>query len=102
MWRDLGSMLTKAAIADQSARSAGQAEPTGFAGSLLDVPRIMLPGLASGTVVVGRRDRFEYYEQRIGLLSALVPKVFGMEIAYGGYYAFGFLDATAFAKIKVG
>lgn len=102
MWRDLGSMLTKAAIADQSARSAGQAEPTGFAGSLLDVPRIMVPGLASGTVVVGRRDRFEYYEQRIGLLSALVPKVFGMEIAYGGYYAFGFLDATAFAKIKVG
>lgn len=101
MWRDLGAMLTKAAIADQGARVAGQSGPTGFAGSLIDVPRIMVPGLPSGTVIVGRKDRFEYYEQRIGLLSAIVPRVFGVEIAYGGYYAHGFLDATAFAKITV-
>lgn len=100
-WGDLGAMLTKAAIADQGARVAGQSAPTGFSGSLLDVPRIMVPGLPTGSVIVGRKDRFEYYEQRIGLLSAIVPKVFGVEIAYGGYYAHGFLDASAFAKITI-
>ena len=100
-WRDLGAMLTKAAISANGDKTAGQSDPTGFEGSLLDVPRIMVPGLPAGTVIVGRKDRFEYYEQRIGLLSAIVPKVFGMEIAYGGYYAYGFLDATAFCKITV-
>jgi len=27
--------------------------------------------------------------------------VFGVEVAYGGYAAWGFLDATAFAKVTV-
>ena len=99
MWRDLGAALTKRAINDRSNQSAGDASPTSFSGSILDVPRIMVPGLPAGTVVVGRKTQFEFYEQRIGLLSAVVPRVFGVEIAYGGYYAFGHLDPTAFAKL---
>ena len=101
MWSMLGKILTKAAIKDNSNKSAGAASPTAFSGSILDVPRIMAPGLPAGTLIVGRPSQFEYYEQRIGLLSAIEPKVFGMQIAYGGYYAFGFLDASAFAKISL-
>ena len=61
------AVLTYADIPRVVYSTAGQSDPTGFEGSLLDVPRIMVPGLPAGTVIVGRKDRFEYYEQRIGL-----------------------------------
>lgn len=99
MWGTLGALLTKKALNDHGNRSAGGASVSAFNGDLINIPRVMVPGLPEGTVIVGRRSQFEYYEQRIGLLSAIVPRVFGVEIAYGGYYAYGFLDKTAFAKI---
>ena len=101
MWSMLGKILTKAAIKENGIKSAGAATPTAFSGSILDVPRIMAPGLPAGTLIIGRPSQFEYYEQRIGLLSAIEPKVFGMQIAYGGYYAYGFLDKSSFAKITL-
>ena len=63
---------------------------------------MVVPGLPAGSFVVGRTNLFEFYEERIGLLSAVEPKVLGIEIAYGGYAAAGFLDATAFTKVTVG
>lgn len=100
MWGDLGAMLDIAAINKPGMR-AGEAGADTFGGSILRFPRIMVPGLPTGTVIVGRRSRFEYYEERIGLLSAVEPRVLGVEVAYGGYMAAGFLDPTAFAKITV-
>ncbi|MDO5534373.1 MAG: hypothetical protein Q4F65_06960 [Propionibacteriaceae bacterium] len=100
MWGDIGAMLDIAAI-NKPGMSAGDADAQTFAGSILRFPRIMVPGLPAGTVVVGRKAGFEYYEERIGLLSAVVPKVFGVEIAYGGYTAAGFVDPSLFAKITV-
>jgi len=100
MWGDIGAMLDIAAINKPGMR-AGDADAGTFAGSVLRFPRIMVPGLPAGTVVVGRKNAFEFYEERIGLLSAVVPTVLGVEIAYGGYYAYGFLDATAFSKIEI-
>lgn len=99
MWADLGALLSIHRV--MNSNSAGGASPTAFAGDIIDIPRVMVPGLPAGTMVVGRAEKFEFYEERIGLLSAIEPKYFGVEVAYGGYAAFGFLDQTAFAKIDV-
>ena len=100
MWGTLGAVLDKAK--SLSGTSSGRSTPTGFDGSILDVPRVVVPGLEPGSFIVGRSNLFEFYEERIGLLSAVEPKVLGIEVAYGGYAAAGFLDATAFTKVTVG
>lgn len=100
MWAKLGAVLSTHRAMYTNA--AGAASPVGFGGDILDVTRTMVPGLPAGTMIVGRRDKVEFYEQRIGLLQAIEPKVFGVEIAYGGYTAFGVLDPTAFCKVAVG
>ena len=79
----------------------GDASVTSFGGNVLRLPRIMVPGLPAGTLVMGRKSMTEFYEQRLGILQAIEPKVLGVEVAYGGYAAFGTLDPTAFAKITM-
>ncbi|MFT4295637.1 MAG: hypothetical protein QM582_09525 [Micropruina sp.] len=101
MWGQLGAVIDAVRATNNSQIPSGSATPTGFAGSLLDVPRIMAPGLPTGTLIVGRRTLFEFYEERIGLLSAIEPKYLGVQVAYGGYAAWGNLDATAFTKVTV-
>lgn len=98
MWGSLGSMLTANRTLLQQ---AGKASPVAFAGDILDIPRVMCPGLPAGSMVVGRSGLFEFYEERIGLLSAVEPSILGIEVAYGGYTAAGHLDATAFVKVEV-
>ena len=98
MWGELGKMITKlGADFDKN----GKASPSVFAGGILDIDRIVLPGLSSGSFVIGRKGMFEYYEERIGLLSAVEPSVLGIEVAYGGYAAAGRLDNTAFTTVTV-
>lgn len=93
----VGAMLAIARIA--AFNPAGTSSVNTFGGNLLDLPRTMVPGFPAGTAVVGKTSMFEFYEERIGLLQAIEPKVFGVDVAYGGYAAFEFLDKTAFAKI---
>ncbi|GAB3750061.1 hypothetical protein [Microlunatus parietis] len=102
MWASLGSVISAARATNRSNDNPGSSQPTGFAGDILDIPRVMAPGLPAGTVIVGRDALFEAYEERIGLLQAIEPKVLGVEVAYGGYAAWGMLDATAFTKLTVG
>ena len=99
MWASLGSLLTIHKL--RNVNAAGDATPTAFNGDILTIPRTMVPGFASGTLIVGRDDKFEVYEERIGLLQAVEPKVLGVEVAYGGYAAWGNLDPTSFAKLTV-
>lgn len=77
----------------------GSAGVDQFGGNLLKLPRTMVPGLPVGTVILGRKNLTEAYEQRLGILQAVEPKVLGVQVAYGGYAAFGTLDATAFVKL---
>jgi hypothetical protein len=49
--------------------------------------------------MVGRTDRYEAYEERLGFLSAVEPKLLGVELAYGGYFAANVLDVDAFAEL---
>lgn len=101
MWGSLGAVIDAVRATNNSQIPTGSGSPTAFSGSLLDVPRVMAPGLPAGTLIVGRKALFEFYEERIGLLQAIEPKYLGVQVAYGGYAAWGNLDATAFTKVTV-
>lgn len=79
--------------------AVGQAGLDSFGGNILRLPRVMSPGLPAGTAIIGRAAGFEFYEQRVGLLQAVEPKVFGVEVSYGGYAASGPVDPTLFCKL---
>jgi hypothetical protein len=98
-WAALGVVIDSIRVSGVQALAPGASSPTTFAGDILNVARTVVPGFPEGTVIVGRTDKFEVYEERIGLLSAIEPKLLGVEIAYGGYAAWGPLDATCFAKV---
>lgn len=101
-WASLGKVIDTIRATAQSAVAPGSGNPQVFAGGdILGVNRTMVPGFPDGTVVVGRAGKFEFYEQRIGLLQAIEPKILGIEVAHGGYAAWGFMDATSFAKLPV-
>lgn len=70
-----------------------------FGGLLVNTQRVMAPSLPDGTVLFGRKNAFEFYEQRKGFLQAIEPKVMGVEISYGGYAAAGFVDASLWSKV---
>jgi hypothetical protein len=69
------------------------------AGNLLKLPRVVVPSMPSGTVIIGARRWTEVYEERIGLLQAVNPSILGVQIAYGGYVAYNTIKASAFAKV---
>lgn len=94
---ELGAMIDVHFAGNTNA--IGSASLTNYGGQLLRLPRVMVPNLPVGTMILGKANRFEFYEERVGLLQAIEPRVFGVEVAYGGYTAAGMLDATAFAKI---
>lgn len=79
----------------------GSSDLRNFGGMLLRTDRVMLPDLPDGTVILGARKGFEFWEQRKGFLQAIEPKVLGVEIAYGGYGAAGALDASLFASLSL-
>jgi len=60
-----------------------------FRGDVLGLPRIVVPTLAAGTCIVGNSADYEVYEEVIGLLSVVEPSILGVQVAYGGYVAFG-------------
>lgn len=100
MWASVGTLISQQNAAQGATNNPpGQASPFNFMASLVNGGVTMAPGLASGTIIVGRSNLYEVYEERIGLLQAVEPKILGVEIAYGGYVAWGALDATAFSKI---
>lgn len=77
----------------------GSAGLRAFGGALLSTPRVMLPELPASTVLYGRKNAAEWYEQRKGFIQGLEPKVFGVEIANGGYGAGGLIDPTMFVAL---
>lgn len=99
MWSKLGGMVAAARITSGGVAPANSAVTTFQGGDLLTVPQIIVPGFPAGTLIVGRREATEFYEERIGVLSAVEPKLLGVEVAYGGYAAFGTPDPTMFCKV---
>lgn len=97
-WETLGVLIDhlKATTAGDG---GGDSSAASFAGNLLRVPRIIVPSFPDGTLVVGVKNRTEVYEDRIGFLSVVEPKVLGVQLAYGGYMASGTIKPAAFTKI---
>lgn len=98
MWASMGPLID-GLKATTGGNGGGDSSINSFAGNLLQVPRIIVPSLPEGTLIVGVASRTEAYEDRIGFLSAVQPRVLGVELAYGGYLATGTLTPTAFAKV---
>lgn len=97
-WETLG-VLVDYLKASTAGDGGGDSSATSFAGNLLRTPRIIVPSFPAGTLIVGVKSRTEVYEDRFGFLTAVEPKVFGVEIAYGGYMASGTIKPAAFTKI---
>ena len=55
---------------------------------------------ASGTLIVGRAEYTECWEQPGGQLQVALPGTLGFELSYYGYFASLTTEATAFRKIK--
>lgn len=102
MWAKVGPVIDS--VVRQNGGSGGGSEmgsssPTSFAGRLADTDRTVVPSFPAGTFIIGVKERTEFYEERIGLLTAVQPSVLGVEVAYGGYAAYGTLKPGAFAKV---
>lgn len=99
MWAAMGPVVDQWTRMTAAQKAAGSSTPTSFQGNVLDFPRTVVPSFPSATLIVGVKSKVEFYEQRIGLLTAVEPRLLGVEVAYGGYAATGTLDADAFAKV---
>jgi hypothetical protein len=97
-WTKLG-VIVDHLKATTAGDGGGDSSVNSFAGNLLRTPRVIVPSFPAGTLIVGVKSRAEVYEDRFGFLSAVEPKVFGVELAYGGYMASGTVKPTAFAKV---
>lgn len=98
MWATMGPLIDQLKAAT-AGNGGGSSAIDSFTGNLLNVPRIVVPSLPAGSLIVGVKSRTEAYEDRIGFLSAVQPKVLGVELAYGGYMASGTLKPEGFARV---
>lgn len=99
VWSLLGGMVAAARISSGGTVPADSAVTSFQGADLLTMPQIIVPGFPAKTLIVGRREGTEFYEERIGILSAVEPAILGVEVAYGGYAAFGTPDPTMFSKV---
>jgi hypothetical protein len=109
VWAALGSLVdvarvvfpADAAVGGDSSGpgDAGGASLSSFRGDILGLPRIVVPTFPAGTCIVGPSTLFEVYEEVIGLLSVIEPSILGVQVAYGGYVAFGSLAGAAFVPL---
>ena len=89
-WAQYGPIVDVALVAAgaQLAELVSSQGAAGFAGNMFALPRFVVPGFAADTCVVGHSGDYEVYEEVVGVLSAVEPSLFGVQVAYGGYVAF--------------
>ena len=89
-WAAYGPLIDVALIAAgaQLTELMSSQGATGFAGNMFALPRYVIPGFPADTVVVGHAGDYEVYEEVVGVLSAVEPSLFGVQVAYGGYVAY--------------
>jgi HK97 family phage major capsid protein len=105
MWARLGPVVDANVLAFPPTGlvpdTAGESRLDSFAGNILRLPRVVVPTFPDGTIILGNSALWEVYEEVVGLLTAVEPSLFGVEVAYGGYVAFAPLNADAFAAITL-
>lgn len=98
MWGLLGPLI-EAQVATNINPGSGGLDAGAFNGNLLQLPRYVVPSMAGNILILGNRSWTEVYEEPIGVLTAVQPSAFGVQLAYGGYIAYNTLKANAFAKV---
>jgi HK97 family phage major capsid protein len=105
VWAALGSLVDTARIVMPATgnldTAAGSSSLADFRGDVLGLPRVVVPLAPAKTCIVGPADLYEAYEEVIGLLSVVEPSILGVQVAYGGYVAFGTLAAGAYVKLDL-
>lgn len=96
VWAGLGPLIESQVSTNQQ---PGSSAVGSFVGDLLKLPRVVVPSFPTATLIIGASRWTEVYEERVGLLTAVLPSVFGVQVAYGGYVAYNTLKAGAFAKV---
>lgn len=109
VWAALGSLVdaTRVILPPDSAVGGdamdsfdvGGSNLASFRGDILGLPRIVVPTFPAGTCIVGPSPLYEVYEEVIGLLSVIEPSILGVQVAYGGYVAWGGLVAAPFVPL---
>ena len=103
VWAALGSLEHVARVQMPSKGNldtgAGSSTLGDFRGDVLGLPRVVVPTFPAGTCIVGPAAMFEVYEEVIGLLSVIEPSILGVQVAYGGYVAWGGLVAAALVPL---
>jgi hypothetical protein len=61
----------------------------------------VVPLFPAKTAIVGPDSLYEMYEEVIGLLSVIEPSILGVQVAYGGYVAFGTLAGGAYCALDL-
>jgi HK97 family phage major capsid protein len=67
----------------------------GIMGTIGAVPCVMSAGLAPGEAYVFSSAALELFEQRVGTLQVVEPSVFGLQVAYAGYFSTLVVDDAA-------
>jgi hypothetical protein len=111
VWAALGSLVdttrvvfpSDPAVGGDSADGfdAGGSTLANFRGDILGLPRVVVPKAPLKTCIVGPADHYEVYEDMIGLLSVVEPSILGVQVAYGGYLAFGALHPTSYVALDL-
>jgi hypothetical protein len=111
VWAALGSLVDTARVVLPPDAKVGGDSTDGFdiggssladfRGDILGLPRIVVPLLPAKTCIVGNSTLYEPYEEVLGLLSVIEPSILGVQVAYGGYIAYGSLSTAAFVPLDL-
>lgn len=101
-WQRLGSLVDASkrpifpTVGPQNA--GGTQSAASFSGNPLGLNLVVSSALAAGTLIVGRSEFIETYEEIGGTLSVVAPSTLGFDLAYYGYFVPFIAEAGAFCK----
>jgi len=106
VWAALGSLVDTQRVVfpvdlQREMGAPGTSSLAEFSGDMFGLPRIVAPYLPAKTCIVGPDDLYEVYEEQLGLLSVIEPSILGVQVAYGGYIAFGTLQGSAYVPLDL-
>jgi hypothetical protein len=105
VWAALGSLVDTARLVmpqgGNQDNAAGSSTLADFRGDVLGLPRVVVPTFPAKTCIVGNSTYYEAYEEVIGLLSVIEPSILGVQVAYGGYLAYGAMAPTALIPLDL-
>lgn len=101
VWAQAGPIIDVALITagSQLAELMSTSGAAGFAGNMFAIPRYVVPSFPAATCIVGVDAAYECYEEIVGVLSAVEPALFGVQVAYGGYVAFNAVEPEGLVEI---